>query len=296
MLAMETYYRFRLSKITGLPNCLSVSRLPFAFVSSSLMTTESLPISASELKHQYQDPHNLATKKPRKSNRDSSHNPAAPLKPKSPPPEAQKFERTSPPPNNNKFRPHSLQNGNTKKQATQLRNDRLKQINSSANDLRVRAPTSEAVSHIERFNIAMMPYNVSRIVSEADDMVSSPHKVITPKSSKSSITATSRTNPLAFKKGRSQNSKSFEATPQTVKYVDLDATDTKPKRSSNLFAMLLSKRSPSADKTRSLKPSAAFIGVTLEDNFSFIAVEVKGDKIVVPTILNQCWMEVRKRG
>jgi hypothetical protein len=263
------------------------------------MTTESLPISASELKHQYQDAHsNLAAKKPRKSNRDSSRNSAVPLKAKQSSPEAQKHERpASPPPYNGKIRPNPLPNRNTKKPGTPLRNDPWKQANSSTNDLRVRAPTSEAASHIERFNIAMMPYNVSRIVSEVDDNASPPpRKVITPKSSKSSITATSRTGPLAFKKGRSQNSKSFDATPQSANYVDMDVTDNKPKRSSNLFAMLLSKRSPSADKMRSPKPSAAYIGVALEDNYSFTAVDVKGDKIVVPTILNQCWMEVRKRG
>ncbi|KAG2186877.1 hypothetical protein INT44_003104 [Umbelopsis vinacea] len=258
------------------------------------MTTESLPISASELKHQYQDAHsNLAAKKPRKSHRDSSRNSAVPLKAKQSSPEAQK--QASPPPYSDRIRPPP--NRNTKKPDAPLRNDQRKQVNSSTNDLRVRAPTSEAASHIERFNIAMMPYNVSRIVSEVDDNSSlTPHKVITPKSSKSSITATSRTSPLAFKKGRSQNSKSFDATPQPINYADMDVTDNKPKRSSNLFAMLLSKRTPSADKMRSPKPSAAFFGVALEDNYAFTSVDVKGEKIVVPTILNQCWMEVRKRG
>jgi hypothetical protein len=261
------------------------------------MTTEGVTISASELKHQYREAHNnMASKKPRKTHRESSRN-SAPPKPKPSTTDFHKVDIPASPPNISKRKSHPSPNGHTKLSEDLHRHDQWKKLNASTNDLRVRAPTSDAASHIERFNIAMMPYNVSRIVFETEDSSnSSPRKVISPKTSKSSMTANPRNGPLAFKKGRNQNSKSFDATPHSYNFADSDATDNKPKRSSNLFSMLLSKRTPSSEKMRPSKSCASYIGIALEDNIAFTAVDLKGDKIVVPTILNQCWLEVRKRG
>jgi hypothetical protein len=262
---------------------------------SPVMTTEGVPIAASELKHQYRENYNnAALKKSRKTNRDSSRN-SAPPKPKTST-DLHKVDIPSTPTNITKRKSHPSPNGHTQLSDVQHRHDQWKKVNMSTNDLRVRAPTSDAASHIERFNIAMMPYNVSRIVSDADDIPTTPRKGITPKTSKSSMTANPRSNPLALRKGRNQNSKSFDATPHSYHFADADAADSKPKRSSNLFAMLLSKRTPSTEKIRPQRPTASYIGVALEDNVSFTAVDIKGDKIVVPTILDQCWMEVRRRG
>ncbi|KAM3583803.1 GTPase activating protein (GAP) for Rho1p [Umbelopsis sp. WA50703] len=169
-------------------------------------------------------------------------------------------------------------------------------MNNGVNDLRVKAPTLDAAGHIEKFNIAMLPYNVSRLVSEPEDNSSPYRGAPSPKSSKSSVTATPRSSPLAFKMGKNQNSKSFEASPTPYHFTDVDTAELQPKKSSNLFSMLMSKRTPAAKRSHIQRPSAAYIGVALEDNIAFTAVDVNGDKIVVPTILDQCWREVRKRG
>jgi hypothetical protein len=171
-----------------------------------------------------------------------------------------------------------------------------KSMNNGVNDLRVKAPTLDAAGHIEKFNIAMLPYNVSRLVSEPEDNSSPYRGAPSPKSSKSSVTATPRSSPLAFKMGKNQNSKSFEASPTPYHFTDVDTAELQPKKSSNLFSMLMSKRTPAAKRSHIQRPSAAYIGVALEDNIAFTAVDVNGDKIVVPTILDQCWREVRKRG
>lgn len=260
---------------------------------SSQMTTESIPLSASELKHQYYDNHdNISKKKARKTPSNISRQ-SAPILQSS---DSSQFQIPGSPTRLNKRRSQPVAKEQARRsQAMSNRNSR-KNLNTGVNDLRVKAPTLDAAGHIEKFNIAMLPYNVSRLVSEPEDKSSPLRAAASPKSSKSSVTATPRSSPLAFKMGKNQNSKSFDASPTSYNFVDVDAAELQPKKSSNLFSMLMSKRTPAAKRSHLQRPSAAYIGVALEDNIAFTAVDVNGDKIVVPTILDQCWKEVRKRG